>query len=262
MYYYIYDTFLSDPRYEKVIDRIKTRLLDLDIQGKHEKLTLLKSIDELIQDEVKRGVSTVIVVGNDQTFFKVIDIVAKNDLTLGLIPIGPNNNLAKSFGIKVEEEACEVLSARKVVKMDLGRFDNQYFFSSLKITKNLPRLSIQKDNFKVIPKPECIEVDIYNFYYEVNEKDLDQELINYSAQDREMELVIKKKRKNRQWFKKSERKYFIDTIIQGNKFKIESFEYLPVTVDGFKIVKTPLEVEIVPNKLKLIVGRDRLSNIQ
>ena len=42
MYYYVYDTYLSDKKYEKILDKVKTRLLDLEIQGKHERLTLLK----------------------------------------------------------------------------------------------------------------------------------------------------------------------------------------------------------------------------
>ena len=92
MYFYIYDTYLADRKYEKVLDRIKTRLLDLDIQGKHEKLTLLKNIDELVEDEVRRGANTIIVVGNDKTFLKVVDAAVKNKVLLGLIPVGEGND--------------------------------------------------------------------------------------------------------------------------------------------------------------------------
>jgi len=96
MYYYIYDNYLTDKKYEKELDKIKTRLLDLEIQGKHEKLTLLKSIDELVKDEIKRGATTVVAVGNDKTFLKLVDVIAQSGVTLGLIPVGKeDNNLAK-----------------------------------------------------------------------------------------------------------------------------------------------------------------------
>ena len=161
MYYYIYDTFLADKKYEKTIDRVKTRLLDLEIQGKHERLTLLKSIDELISDEIKRGNTTIIVVGNDKTFLKVVDIIAKNNATLGLIPIGPDNKIAEYLGLGLEDSACEVIAARTVVKFDLGKIENQYFFSRMQISKNLERLTIEKDSYKMTPNHNCSIIELF-----------------------------------------------------------------------------------------------------
>ena len=124
MYFYLYDTFLNDIKYEKVLDQIKARLLDLDIKGKHERLTLLKNLDSLITDEVKRGATTVVVVGNDKTFLKAIDPVAKNNVTLGIIPIGEDNLIAEMLGIPTGDEACEILAARKIANFNLGQVNN------------------------------------------------------------------------------------------------------------------------------------------
>ena len=261
MYYYIYDTFLSDKKFEKVIDRIKTRLLDLEIQGKHEKLTLLKSIDELVNDEVKRGTNTVITIGNDKTFLKVVDSIAKNNVTLGLIPVGPDNNIAECLGVPMEEAACDVIAARKVVKFDLGKVGTQYFFSSLKINKNLDRLTIQKDNYKIVPRADCGSIEVLNFYFPSAKQKFERPMKKFSAQDQLVELVIRSKAVKRGWFRKKQENLKIDSIIQGNHFEIKSFEYLPVLLDEYKIIKTPVVVEVEPTRLKVIVGKTRLKTI-
>ena len=262
MYYYVYDTFLSDKKYEKVLDKIKTTLLDLDIQGKHEKLSLLKSVDELIRDEIKRGVNTVIVLGNDKTFLKVIATIGKNNVTLGLIPIGEGNEIAKTLGIPMEEAACDVIAARKIVKFDLGKANDQYFFSNLKIDKNLSRLNIQKDQYKVVPRGNCAEFNIYNFYFPEEKSKFEKEMKRYSSQDEKLELVIRTKVTKKAWFNKKKTINPIDSIIQGKLFKIKSFEYLPVLLDGYKVIKTPVVVEMASEKLKVIVGKNRLKNIR
>lgn len=268
MYYYLYDTFLSDKKYEKVIDRIKTRLLDLEIQGRHERLTLLKNIEELITDEVKRGANTVIVLGNDKTFLKVVEVVAKEGLTLGLIPLGPDNTIAQCLGIPLEDAACDVLAARKIVSFDLGQASaprgtsGQYFFSHLKINKNLNRLTIQKDNYQMVPQPGCVEVAIYNFHCPDESGNFERRFKKYSAQDQQLELMFKNPEKSKGWLRPKTKKLKVDSLIQGAKFEIKSFEYIAVLLDGYKVLKTPLTINVVPNKLKVIVGKTRLKNIQ
>lgn len=261
MYYYVYDTFLSDKKYERILDKIKVTLMDLDIQGKHERLTLLKSIDELIKDEIKRGVNTVVILGNDKTLLRVVDTIGHNNITLGMIPIGPENRIAEFLGIPPEEAACEVIAARKIAELDLGKANEQYFLSSLKIDKNLNRVSIQKDNYRVVPQPNCIEFDIYNFYVPEGESDYEKEMERYTPQDNKLELVIRKQALQGGWFKKRKILKPIDSIIQSKIFKIKSFEYLPVVLDGYKVIKTPVTVELAPHKFKMIVGKDRLKNI-
>lgn len=263
MYYYIYDTYLSETKYEKIIDRVKTRLLDLEIQGRHEKLTLLKSVDELVVDEAKRGTTTIIVVGNDKTFLKIVDAAAKNNITLGYIPIGDGNGngLAECLGLPPEDKAAEVIAARKIVSFDLGRVANQYFFSDLTISKNLDRLSIEKDNYKIVPQADCVEIGVSNFYFPVAGESFDRRMKKFSAQDQRLELVIKIKSDKKHWFSRRPIGKHVDSIIQGTEFRIKSFEYLPITLDGYKILKTPVVVDVAPVKLKVIVGKSRLGNI-
>jgi len=262
MYYYIYDTYLSDKKYEKTLDKIKAKLLDLEIQGKHERLTLLKSIDELVVDELKKGTKTVVVVGNDKTFLKVVNTAAKNFITVGLIPVGEeDNDIAKTLGIPLEEGACDVLAARKIVKFDLGKIKDQYFFSSVSTDKTLTRISIGMEGYKITPSLDCSELSIYNYYYPRKGQEFDSKLEKINAQDGVLEVVFRKKEIEKGWFKNTEHVQ-VDSIIKGSRFEVKSFEYIPMMIDGFKVIKTPFSVEIEKQKLSVIVGKDRVANIE
>lgn len=259
MYYYLYDSFLSDPKYEKIIDKIRTRLLDLEIQGKPGHLSLLKNANELIEDEVKNGISTVVVIGNDKTFLKVINIIAKHDLTLGIIPIGENNEIAQYLGIPPEELACDTIAARKVEKVDLGMANDVYFFSHLKVDKDVSRINIKKDTFQIVPQQNCQAVQIYNFFYSAGNIGNQKILKKVDSQDGLLDLaVVEKGRFSKGLLKKKNNNLaFGKTLMQSEEFEINSFEYLPVKLDDSYVLKTPVTVKSVKDKLKLIVGRHR-----
>jgi len=259
MYYYLYDAFLSDPKYEKIVDKIRTRLLDLEIQGKPGHLSLLKSANELIEDEVKNGINTVVVVGNDKTFLKVINVIAKNELTLGIIPIGENNEIAQYLGIPPEELACDVVAARKVEKVDLGMANDVYFFSNMRVDKDVSRINIKKDKFQIIPQQNCQSVLIYNFCYSSGNIGNHKILNKINPQDKLLDLAVietgrfsggflKKKKNNSRYGK---------TLLQAPEFEINSFEYLPVKLDNSYVLKTPVKAKVIKDKLKLIVGKHR-----
>src|SRR3989338_2880950 len=103
MYLYLYDSFLNQKKYTSALARIETRLTDLGIGGKICRLSPLRNIKELIADELANGVKTIVVVGNDKTLSEAINFVAQHDVTLGLIPIGPNNSLAGQLGLPAGE---------------------------------------------------------------------------------------------------------------------------------------------------------------
>ncbi len=262
MYYYLYDSFLNDRKYEKVLDKIKTGLLDLDIQGKHERLSLLKNIEALVNDEAKRGTKTVIVVGNDKTFLKAVDVATKNGLTLGIIPIGPDNQIAENLGIPQEEKACDVIAARIISEFDLGQVGEHYFFTNLKIHKNIDRLTINHQGYRVMTRPGCSQVAVYNSNFA--ESNVDELMNKVSAQDGRLDLVFKSDIIPEGWKKyfTKNRDSMVDSVIQGVNFEIKSFEYLPIMIDEYKVVKTPVAVKLANKKLKVIVGKSKNINIK
>jgi len=137
MHVYIYDDYLNKNKYNKIINRIEIRLTDLGLNGKIIRLGGIKNIKSAIQNEVRLGAKTIIAVGNNQTINKIIGAIIDNNIygdfqkntLLGIIPVGGDNSIAQSFGIKDEEEACNILLARRVEKIDLGLAGQHYFLN-------------------------------------------------------------------------------------------------------------------------------------
>lgn len=133
MYLYIYDEFIQDKRHTRDMALIENRLTDLGIAGKIIRMALFRQASEQIRDEARRGASTVVVVGNDKTVCQVLDAVADVDLPLGIIPIGPGNQLSKMLGIPSGVMACDVLSARMIERIDTGLLNGKRFVTGVRV---------------------------------------------------------------------------------------------------------------------------------
>lgn len=249
MYLYIYDSFLNDKKYSSLLAKIETRLTDLGIGGKIFRLSPLRNMTELLNDEVKNGAKTVVVVGNDKTFTQIINFAAQFDITLGFIPVGPDNKIAKILGINSSDEACNILSSRKIEKVDLGKANNTYFLSDITIEKG--EVTIECENKFAITPERQDQVTIYNLRPMFAAKWGQEKVFN--PKDGQLEVLIQPLAKG--FFKKTSGQ---NSLIPFKKVFIKSRGSLPVYTDGQKILKTPVKVEIVPDKLKIIVGKDRL----
>ncbi len=244
MYLYVYDSFLTDPKYATLLTKIEQRVVDLDIKGKIARLSILKNLKELITDAVKGGVKTVVVIGNDQTFTKVINVVAELDVALGLIPVDASSEIAKMLGIPPRDLACEVVSGRIIKKLDLGKINNHYFLRSAEIT-DAP-VSISCDSFQIQPTTERHMIVVSNFGPQHRTS---------SPTDGVMEAVITPRQNA--WF--GSNKAIKSTVLPFKKVQITSLAEEPVSIitDSYLVMKTPALIEIAPAKLKVIVGSQR-----
>lgn len=76
----------------------------------------------IAQKAVKEGYKLVIVMGGDDTIEAVIRGIAGSNTRLGIIPAGTENNVALSLGIPEDPlKACELITAGKTLKLDLGQ---------------------------------------------------------------------------------------------------------------------------------------------
>lgn len=244
MYYYLYDSQLSDKKYHTVIAKIETRLTDLGINGKINRLSFLKNINQILTEEIKRGVTTVVIIGDDRTIGQVINLVTDFNITIGLIPVGPSNNIARLLGIPLGENACDVISSRIIKKIDLGKINNHYFLTDLIISgKNI---TLECDNNYFINLQignNIIYIGNLNYYYGSPTNPLDGQL-DVFIENRQKKF-LRKTRPTLSYFKNS-------------TLKITGDKTVPILIsDEKKIVKVPAEVTVAAKKLKIIVGKGR-----
>ncbi len=245
---YIYDSFLNQKKYESVLAKIETRITDMGLNGKIDRLGITKNINEIVNQEIKRGAKTIVVVGNDQTVNKIANAMVNCQIPLGIIPVGKeNNDIAKALGIDFEEFACETLSARRIIQIDVGLANNTCF---------LLRAAI-------VNQETTIEID-QNYSVEILDKQGETQIINLlppgiilpikikvSPQDEILELFIKTKATKNIFNKKISYSLFqIKKVLIKNK-------HFPVIIDNSKSITPPVEISLHKQKLNIIVGHNR-----
>ncbi|NUM25936.1 MAG: hypothetical protein HUU49_04990 [Candidatus Buchananbacteria bacterium] len=253
MYLYLYDSFLNEKRYGSLVAKIETRLTDLGVGGKIFRLSPLRNIEELLRDEVKNGIKTVVAVGNDKTVSQVINVAARFNITMGIIPVGPDNKIAQMLGIPSPEEACNILAGRIVERIDLGKANDTFFLSSITLSSEGVTIECE-DQYRLTTQAQD-QVSICNFK-PLLASNLGQ--TNYfNPKDGLLEILVQPIASGFfNFFKKTTS--LNSSIIPFKKIFIRSSQSVPIFTDGQKVLKTPVQIEIVPKKLQIIVGKNRL----
>jgi hypothetical protein len=249
MYQYIYDYYLSNKKYDKILAKIDARIVDLGIQGKKHKITLLKNFETYVQEIVEKQPEALVVVGNDETIAKILNIIAEKDVVLGIIPVGEPNSIAKFFNLPKEDASCSIVSARKIKEVELGKINGQYFMSSVEVFGEGASI-ICNDKFEIKSLKNTEKIGIYNLCFE-------KSLRKKNEGNDGLELISTPKEQKTVWGIKS-KKQPKESSIRIKKAKILSYPNSnSVLVDGYKIMKTPAEISLAQKKLKIIVGREK-----
>lgn len=242
-YAYVIDAALNDPKYRAELNRIETRLATLGLQGRWERLTILKNIVDTVGDAIKRGAGTVVVIGSDQTVTKILPIIIEHGVTLGFIPLGPDQTIAAALGLPVGLAACDCLSRRVIEHLDVGRANQQYFL--LNVTAPAPS-SITCDGAYTVTS-----LDPHGRVAITNLGPRDQ---RGRPTDGRLELVVQPAGGGSWWSRGSTSQASVFPI---TKAKIQAPSEIASVLDGQVIIKSPITVDVVRRKLAVIVGPHR-----
>lgn len=242
-YAFIVDAALSEPKYRAELTRIETRLSALGLRGRWERMTILKNIVDTTTEAIKRGAKTIVVVGQDQTVTKLLPVILEHNVTLGLIPVGPDQFIAAALGISDGVAACDCLSRRIIMHLDVGRANRQYFLLQL-----------------AAPAPTNVTCD---GAYTVSSLDPRGSLAitnlgvhgqHGQPADGRLELVVQPAARGNWWSRGRDPRLSVFPITRA---KIEGRSEATSLLDGHLILKPPITVEVVPGKLAVIVGPRR-----
>lgn len=257
MHVYIYDSFLSHKKYDNTLARIETRLTDLGLNGKISRLGVMKNMQSAVENELKTGAKTITAVGNDNTVSQVINAMVKltkerypKIIPLGIIPVGDNNFIADNLGIAEEESACDILSARRIEKLDLGQVNDNFFLTNASITS--VGTTIEMEKTYSIEIMDMGEVNVVNL--RTTDKDSPANA-KFNPQDGILELFIRTKTKK--GFLKLTSQETGESIFSLKKLNILNSKNYSIILDGHLEVRTPAQISVIKQKLSAIVGKDR-----
>ncbi len=257
MHIYLYDTFVGQKKFDSVLARIETRTTDLGLNGKIVRMGVMNSVAETVANEIKKGAKTITAVGNNALVNKAINAIAglsaKNVLAknvpLGIIPVGKKDNtIAEYLGIPSEEAACDILSARRIEKLDLGKANDLYFLTYATITSLGTTIDIDQ-NYSIEIKGTG-DISVVNLPTDIKMPPGSKS----NALDGVLELCIKT----------SGARKFLPISPQQNSASIFSFNKLsiinknhPLIIDNSISVKTPVVLSLAKEKINVIVGKNR-----
>lgn len=250
MYVYLYDNFLKQKKYESTLRSMETRLTDFGIAGKIIRLQNFTNAEAVIEEEKNKDASVVVIVGNDATFGHVLSRAATCDILFGFLPIGLDNSIAEVLGIPVGVEACNVLSKRRKVKLDVGWFNNRYFVSQLHIPPS--NIAVEYDEkFRVSAqnKMELVVCNLQPFAWKGKGK---QDFIIH-PQDGKLEAFLRPVASRgiiREKFEEPSIFPFEEMIVSSRKpFVVEA--------DGKQSKETKIKIKLAKNRIEMVVGKDR-----
>ncbi|MDP3971038.1 MAG: diacylglycerol kinase family protein [bacterium] len=258
MFFYLYDTFVLEKKHENTLTGVENRIIELGINGRVEKLTALRNMKELLESAVKQEAHTIVVVGDDATFVKAINILAQQDVTIGYIPFSDQSNLAQIFGIPDTFEACNILSRRIIKTFDLGKANQNYFLTAA-IAENCKGLQIKCNDQYTISFPKHQAQASFLNLGNVLQQPFDETSIRNTTNKQLILEITEPIKKSRFRRKNTEINEPIPTQLPLQKATLDhESEPIEIRLDNETTLKTPISITVKPKSLKAIVGKERL----
>lgn len=253
------------------------------IQGETYRVTSIRTIELLVDQALGADAKTLVVVGSDGTLNKVINALAKKnrDLTVGYVPLDPENSLGKILGLSTDiQEAVKTLAGRLTSNLDLGKVGEHYFLSKVDLGENSFRevdsgfLGIR--GYFEFRKLQSFKVELaLQGLYTVTSEVMAAQIINCrnnegcrqklgDPTDKLLDILILPKLSSMQVFRyrRELATGCLDnvpgsTVMHAKKVDILGPKKLPISVEGQVYTKAPATVSVAKEKIKMIVGKGR-----
>lgn len=254
MHIYIYDSEVSNnPKYQSTTAKIETRITDLGLNGKIIRLSMITSLGEAIANEVKKGAKTITVVGEESSFFAAVNKIASlktikvinNKIPLAFIPIN-SSIIGEKFGISNFEEACDAISARRIINFDLGQANNELFLTEARIVSENSIIDIDQNYSIELLNPGNIKVVNLPVFSQVPPQS------QIKADDKKLELLIE----NIKGRGLAKQKITNQSIFSFNELTVINKKH-KLVLDNYKELVPPVVIRVAPVKIEIITGKQR-----
>lgn len=278
VYYYIIDQHnLPIDKFERLQTELQGLLSEFKIAGECARVTPLRSVADLVDTASQRGTKTLVAVGSDDTFNLMLAALRGRDFTLGFIPFDENSFLATILGIDSLFTGVKTIAARRVEKIDLAKIAGNYFINYLEfgvMSQNLKGAN-WLSSLKLLstePKTYTIRIDDS---YNININALGGLAVNIRSTssknesianptDASLDLLILEKLSKTEIlrYRKVIAEGCLEEVPKATVIKCKKIEFLEprghnLTMLGRAVAKFPSAVEIIPQRLRMIVGKNR-----
>ncbi len=278
MYYYILDqNGLSIDKFERLQNELSGLLSEFKISGEMARVTPLRTVQDLVETASQRGTKTLVACGSDDTFNLMLAALKGRDFTLGFIPLDENSFLSKILGIENVFAGAKTIAARRIEKIDLAKIAGNYFISYLEfgaLSQNLKAAGFWSGVKLLSVEPKNLNIridDSYNINLSalgglaVNIRSTSSKAHNIAnPTDGNLDLLVLEPLNKMQilQYRKDIAEGVLENVPKTTVIKCKKIEFLeprgtPLSMLGRIVAKFPATVEIIPQRLKMIVGKNR-----
>lgn len=247
---YLYDQTASDPRYERELASVEAELARRGIDGRIARESMFRDIQSTVKDLVKTGIRNVVVVGSDASFLQMIPLLSVLDVTIGFLPLGEAGAIAKMLGISSGVSATDVLAARLVETVDLGRVNERPFLTEAVLPATRASILIE-GKYRLQPR-ESGAIGIRNLGSSAADGSASAD-----PKDGWLELVIQTRPAKGAFARILSRGRLEETRIPFRNGRLDADEKVDLFVDGAVLSSETFAFAIQPKALRLITGRGR-----
>lgn len=278
MYYYILDqNGLPLEKFELLQTELSGLLAEFKITGETARVTPLRSVQDLVDTASQRGAKTLVACGSDDTFNLMLTALKGRDFTLGFIPFDETSFLSKILGIENVFSGVKTIAGRRLERIDLAKISGNFFINYLEFgitSHNLKNLSWWKA--LKLPAQETKNYTVrIDDAYNLNITALGGLAVNIRATsakeqnignptDSNLDLLILENLSKTQIlrYKDELSKGTLENIPNTTIIKCKKIQFIEprgtsLTMLGRVVAKFPAIVEIIPQRLKMIVGKNR-----
>ena len=278
LYYYILDQHnLPLDKFERLQTDLSGLLAEFKITGEVARVTPLRSVADLVDTASQRGAKTLVACGSDDTFNLMLAALRGRDFTLGFIPFDENSFLSKILGVDSLFTGVKTIAGRRLEKIDLAKIAGNYFISYLEFGvlsqdlkqtgwwNTLKLLSVEPKKY-VIRVDNSYNVEIFaSGGLAINTRSTSSKnatIANPTDGNLDLLFLEKLNRAQIMLYRKTIAECTLEDIPKSTVIKCKKIEFLeprgtPLTMLGRIVAKFPATVEIIPQRLRLIVGKNR-----
>lgn len=278
MYYYILDPQNIDPgKFERQQIELQGLLAEFKISGEMGRVSSLRTIQDLVETASERGANTLVACGTDDTFNLMLSYLRGRDFTVGFVPLDDESYLAKILGLDSLQVAAKTIAARRIEKIDLATLGPSYFISYVefgigsKKLKNLnwwnsiKALSVPEHKFSIrIDNSYTMDITCLGGIVANTRGSASATSTIANPTDGFLDLLILEKLNKFNILKYKEQVITgrFEEIPHSSVIKCRKVEFLqpqgfPLTMAGRVFTKIPTSIEIIPRRLRMIVGKNR-----
>jgi diacylglycerol kinase family enzyme len=253
MYYYIFDIKKCKKRSQ--VEAIKSQLIELGISGEYTYISSAQSAEELALLGLRRGYSTIIVAGSDDSINAVANVMVGQREAMGVIPLQASKAICHLIGTSSPAEAIESLRFRRINEMTTGKTaTGKHFLTYLEMDLGSPMdFTVEFKNFIVQASVKNMIISNYHPEIKKNASDhldtvIESQSPNHSGLLHQIKNLFGQS-------KEGDDKHL--SIFRSRSLRLFTKKPISIKSGDAVIAKTPQLIETSEQTLRIIVTKGK-----